>query len=821
MADSIKPSPRNGFLGWLADNLAATKSTMNQFDLKHAFLPGFVREHLSPEPFGAGELLGKMPDEVNEWSYGNAPMHVPPTSNIPQFKRSLPVDAKGNRTQGPRYNRAEGVTDTLLSGLDAYGVSKVAPTLARGANKALGSGLEALVANNPFPPAPVARPAAVRRKGGNFNTERLNGYLSELGVDPKDGINDPVRRRMTSTSDWGNTQLRNYIRKDLGAPTDPLLEVEKQYPGMHLPEGQLPGDESIGERYAYAMRGKPGVVYDQQRRILETHAELAGIPSPLSPEWKGRSWEYSQQPGALTPWGEHSSAELYAASPKEYMDELSQHNHPFEDEADAGIPEWLKNADEKTTKIWGPMTPHEDVLGFGHVLDYLDAAQKPWTWDGLTADELLGFYKSGTPWDTAQATSQSDLPLAMDRREYERMMGLHNAGLLLSPEQIARTSVADAVRKTAEWNKFLAEQGKEDNPNLSKGIAAVHKEYPEGLRWVRLGTTGEKTKVPDVSLDEVMVPTDWPVQPGKWLDGKGGAQEGFRLVEPETGEIHGRGLTEQEAIDDYRRTVAERMTRREQQQADHQWQADLEAGLNAEGDAMGHCVGGYCDDVAANGVEIYSLRDKNNNPHVTVEAQPGKPWWERGGFIQDEGDWMARPWHDYNKTPTDQWPKDRVEFYKGFPGWLQQNHPDIFAQHGHKLTSEPPPNIFQIKGKGNQAPVDKYLPYVQDFVKGGNWGDIYDIKNAGLTKVNRRVPLLRGEADRQVGYNFQDVMGHLEPGVYTRAELREAILKAVPDHPDPDGYADEIFSTSAAGYAHGGSVVPRYSKKAELLQHLD
>ena len=38
-----------------------------------------------------------------------------------------------------------------------------------------------------------------------------------------------------------------------------------------------------------------------------------------------------------------------------------------------------------------------------------------------------------------------------------------------------------------------------------------------------------------------------------------------------------------------------------------------------EGEHMGHCVGGYAQDVAEGRTEIYSLRDPNNKPHVTIE----------------------------------------------------------------------------------------------------------------------------------------------------------------------------------------------------------
>lgn len=46
--------------------------------------------------------------------------------------------------------------------------------------------------------------------------------------------------------------------------------------------------------------------------------------------------------------------------------------------------------------------------------------------------------------------------------------------------------------------------------------------------------------------------------------------------------------------------------------------------LRAEGDAMGHCVGGegYANDVARGGTVIHSLRDEKNRPHATLEYEP-------------------------------------------------------------------------------------------------------------------------------------------------------------------------------------------------------
>ena len=81
--------PRNGALGMIADALIAAREAANGF-------------------YGAGDfLMGKMPDEINDWSYGNWPMQVPEMSRIPQVKEgrkeqlfdtlmSVPISAGGS-----------------------------------------------------------------------------------------------------------------------------------------------------------------------------------------------------------------------------------------------------------------------------------------------------------------------------------------------------------------------------------------------------------------------------------------------------------------------------------------------------------------------------------------------------------------------------------------------------------------------------------------------------------------------------------------------------------------------------------------------------
>lgn len=99
--------------------------------------------------------------------------------------------------------------------------------------------------------------------------------------------------------------------------------------------------------------------------------------------------------------------------------------------------------------------------------------------------------------------------------------------------------------------------------------------------------------------------------------------------------------------------------------------------LTAEGDAMGHCVGGYHDQVARGDTMIYSLRDPQGHPHVTTEIEPNQHEWT---------DSSGNPHRtDMKNTHTD-------------PGTEYMNTHPIPHQG----------NIVQIQGAANREPKDEY-----------------------------------------------------------------------------------------------------------------
>jgi hypothetical protein len=199
---------------------------------------------------------------------------------------------------------------------------------------------------------------------------------------------------------------------------------------------------------------------------------------------------------------------------------------------------------------------------------------------------------------------------------------------------------------------------------------------------------------------------------------------------------------------------------------------------------MGHCVGGerlpdgtrtggYANDVKAGNTRIFSLRDAKNEPHVTVEVRPEKnPYLGYSGNITDAGVQKIRrmfPDSDFD-LEYGEWFKNHgghsMHFAKEYAPWIKRNHPEIYeatigAPMGHA--------IKQIKGKGNAKPKKDYIPYVQDFVRSGNWSEVNDFRNTDLIRKSDLIDKFSPEELDAVG-----------KGEYlTHGEHSDLLLKAL------------------------------------------
>lgn len=287
--------------------------------------------------------------------------------------------------------------------------------------------------------------------------------------------------------------------------------------------------------------------------------------------------------------------------------------------------------------------------------------------------------------------------------------------LLLDPKSMDRVSVPQAVERVAAINAWRAAQKAEADALRANNAATVlHKEYPEkGMKWVE--------------LKQGDLPEGWSEKPDA-------------LTVPQIYDAAGERVTQVGTHKDPRRKA-------------------LQDALKYEGDTMGHCVGGYCDDVASGRTKIYSLRDAKGQPHVTIEVEPSS------GF-------------DYRNLPPEI--RHAVNTRLGRDRTQQEFVQQEFPEHYARLAAMPTARIKQIKGKQNRAPNEEYLPFVQDFVKSGKWSDVGDLQNTGLQRAGWAPDVL----ERMKAHG-------IEAPEYGTADEINAALNAL---------------NKAKGFAHGGTV---------------
>lgn len=314
------------------------------------------------------------------------------------------------------------------------------------------------------------------------------------------------------------------------------------------------------------------------------------------------------------------------------------------------------------------------------------------------------------------------------------------ADLAVRPESLARMSFPQAVERVGRINQWRAKQAEQAQLSaLNSPAVQMFKEYPDdprGLRWVQL-------RAPEL-------PADYS-PPGlreyKTMSG----ETRYALEEPDGGEITGR--TREDVLRGY--TPPEVLN-------------PLQEALKYEGDVMGHCVGGYCDDVLQGRSNIYSLRDAKGEPHVTIETAPSSRLYS--DVVRAVGDKQASEWLDEGLSLA-----------------------DMVA----RASITRPENIVQIKGKQNLAPKEDYLPYVQDFVKSGKWGEIGDLKNTGLY----RLPDRRLLTPEQLQQGRQAAI-QARPDDYHISEGDDASFANFLEQPK----SWEVLSPYFEGYARGGRV---------------
>ena len=288
--------------------------------------------------------------------------------------------------------------------------------------------------------------------------------------------------------------------------------------------------------------------------------------------------------------------------------------------------------------------------------------------------------------------------------------------LQLRPESLQRMSVPQAVEHVHKINKWRENNRAESNKKLAFNPATyLHKDYPDSdLAWFEIKASNEASPaIPDVREPRwQVIHTNLPkddfkseAEAQKYLDELRQMKERALAepgIAPHVKSIFGE-MTPQ--INAYNAVV---------KPGEPAHDEHLRKALKYEGDTMGHCVGnGYHDDVLTGNTRIFSLRNKKTGePHVTIETSPSR--------YAPSHDEVISKMRDSNQD---------------IESMSKEEYENAYKKAFEDIEKNPPENIIQIKGKGNKKPVDRYIPYVQDFVKSGDWGDVMELENSELHKI--------------------------------------------------------------------------------------
>jgi hypothetical protein len=150
----MRATPRSPVMGGVADFVRGVRDLANQYEIKD-FVPLLGG-------MGVGDLLlGKSPEELEEWAYGNSPMRIPEMSNVPMVKTG----------------RKEQLADTLFLGADATGMGAGLGVAGKALAKETGQQLNRAIMEGTGPLAKVVpqsvRPLNIVQPGPGVVSTRL------------------------------------------------------------------------------------------------------------------------------------------------------------------------------------------------------------------------------------------------------------------------------------------------------------------------------------------------------------------------------------------------------------------------------------------------------------------------------------------------------------------------------------------------------------------------------------------------------------------------------------------------------------------------
>jgi len=571
---------------------------------------------------------------------------------------------------------------------------------------------------------------------------------------------------------WIDSNVKNYVKNEMGTPSDPIrLFIEKREAEINA---KFELDQQRAQRIADRAEAEP----DPRRKANLTRQsaqmmEEAEINRDMAMKHKSHLPPDLQNPETMwTPeelartrklegfpeeeigktkssqmWEQMADESIYPSKARDiqqYPAQIAKRNEAYLKLADfeakvdqklrdkflkAGVDEDVLNRYLQNTLI----TEKAEVVGeakLGRKL-YENVGPLP------SNQHFLEYASQSNPWVSKLDPNTSVYSGDISGLNFGHIIDVLKQDLAekrIRPEQLNKMSMEQAVRRTAEYDLERAQAMREAQIKNMSGFP-TYKEYPEGYRWVELTNPNA-------------VPEGYVLPEGMKLD---------TIDHPRYGLLHTvsdpKGITQIEATDSPESALLRFYNRR-----GGEGYKSLEDALKYEGDTMGHCVGGYCPDVASGNTKIYSLRDSRGEPHVTVEVE-GKPsWFTKAENIPDP----SGKYKNFYELIDNE--RNELAKQKGGFGNTGESFEDTANRLAQQYSLENVPSIIQIKGKQNLRPIEKYDPYTQDFVQSGNWDRVFDLQNTGLIDVKKSmIPWPSGTQAEQI----DNLVGGLEGGTKT------------------------------------------------------
>jgi hypothetical protein len=492
--------------------------------------------------------------------------------------------------------------------------------------------------------------------------------------------------------DWIKNKFGNYVKKQMGTEDDPVRKLADEM------SGKVQSNYQSGLKRVAKMKDDIAKAKAQGKNTEASEAALADEIEKVDEAFQSTS----MLPVQLGPYT-HVNASIGRAREKAGMSpfETAKSNlgRSYEELADAPFAPTTKKEIDARIKT-------AETMGGSWAQDQPKLVENPWL-AKLGEEDLVYRIR----------------PLEINEKEIftHTIDELRNAlnpnsglppNLLLKPEDMQGLGIEKAFRHVNNINDWRSQQRVAASLADAQRSATTIKEYPDTpkkLKWQQL-KPAEYTELP----------------PGYSLSS---SFEGPTLFGPD-----GKRITT--FYGDQNQTMSEAL--------EFLSKNDLEKALKYEGSTMRHCVGGYCDDVWSGETNIFSLRDKKGEPHVTIETAPADI--RRVGntpadFLrQNEG-----LTEKFGLTPAE---VDDVLFSSASTTGVYANRKVIALPEFQEWLRSKPAEILQIKGKGNARPKEEYIPFVQDFVKSQQWSRIGDLENTDLVAL--KPGLLKNAQDRGI-----------------------------------------------------------------------